>query len=122
MDQNQPHYCDRFRDRIIELFEKDQIFLDPNLNLVELAELLQTNRTYLSQYFNREKHCSFYDYVNGLRIQTALHLLDTTDDKIEFIASRSGFSSITTFRRLFVKIVGVKASEYRKNRLKEKEN
>lgn len=120
MEQRHPHYCDRFRDRIEELFEKDKIYLDPNLNMVDLAEMLRTNRTYLSQYFNREKNCSFYDYVNGLRIRNALRLLDTTEDKIEFIALNSGFSSITTFRRIFVKIVGIRASEYRKKKMQGK--
>lgn len=103
-----------FREKFRELIEKEKIFLDPNLNLIDLAETLGTNRTYISQFLNNEMHCSFYDYVNTLRIEFAGELLKTSDDKIEFISVRSGFSSITTFRRIFLKHYGVTASAFRK--------
>ena len=59
-------------------------------------------------------HCTFYDYVNNLRIAYARKLLLETDDKIDVVAMQSGFSSITTFRRMFSKTYGMTASEYRK--------
>lgn len=108
-----------FRDQFRQLMEKDQIYLDPTISLIELADRLGTNRTYVSQYINNEMQCSYYDYVNSLRIKWAAHLLESGDDKIEFIAHHSGYTSITTFRRIFKKFFGVTAGEYRK-RLKNK--
>lgn len=110
----------RFKEQFHAMMEIDKAYLDPSLNLVELAESLGTNRTYISRYLNKEMQCSFYDYVNSLRIRAAAEMLETSEDKVEFIAMHTGFSSITTFRRIFAKYYGMTASEYRKN-LKKKQ-
>ena len=60
-----------------------------------------TNRTYLSRYFNRQNGQTFYDYVNSYRIQYAENLLKSTNFPLPEIAIKSGFNSISTFRRVF---------------------
>lgn len=52
-----------------------------------------TNRTYISQFFNRDNGTSFFDYVNGLRVEYAKSLLLTSSDSIAMVAERSGFNS-----------------------------
>ena len=42
-----------FAERMHLLFERDHVYLNPRLRLTELAALLGTNRTYLSQYINQ---------------------------------------------------------------------
>ena len=54
-----------FAERMYLLFEKEHVYLNPRLRLSELAMLLGTNRTYLSQYFNQNCESTFYDFVNG---------------------------------------------------------
>lgn len=102
-----------FAERMYLLFEKEHVYLNPRLRLSELAMLLGTNRTYLSQYFNQNCESTFYDFVNEYRIHHAKLLLHSTDDTLETIAMNSGFNSLSTFRRAFVQREGMSPIEFR---------
>lgn len=102
-----------FAGRMYLLFEKEHVYLNPRLRLSELAMLLGTNRTYLSQYFNQNCESTFYDFVNDYRIHHAKLLLHSTDDTLETIAMNSGFNSLSTFRRAFVQREGMSPIEFR---------
>lgn len=102
-----------FAERMYLLFEKERVYLNPRLRLSELATLLGTNRTYLSQYFNQNCESTFYDFVNDYRIHHAKLLLHSTDDTLETIAMNSGFNSLSTFRRAFVQREGMSPIEFR---------
>ena len=102
-----------FDERMYLLFEKEHVYLNPRLRLSELAMLLGTNRTYLSQYFNQNCESTFYDFVNDYRIHHAKLLLHSTDDTLETIAMNSGFNSLSTFRRAFVQREGMSPIEFR---------
>lgn len=102
-----------FAERMYLLFEKEHVYLNPRLRLSELATLLGTNRTYLSQYFNQNCESTFYDFVNDYRIHHAKLLLHSTDDTLETIAMNSGFNSLSTFRRAFVQREGMNPIEFR---------
>lgn len=102
-----------FAERMYLLFEKEHVYLNPRLRLSELAMLLGTNRTYLSQYFNQNCESTFYDFVNDYRIHHAKLLLHSTDDTLETIAMNSGFNSLSTFRRAFGQREGMSPIEFR---------
>lgn len=102
-----------FAERMYLLFEKEHVYLNPRLRLSDLAMLLGTNRTYLSQYFNQNCESTFYDFVNDYRIHHAKLLLHSTDDTLETIAMNSGFNSLSTFRRAFVQREGMSPIEFR---------
>ena len=102
-----------FAERMYLLFETEHVYLNPRLRLSELAMVLGTNRTYLSQYFNQNCESTFYDFVNDYRIHHAKLLLHSTDDTLETIAMNSGFNSLSTFRRAFVQREGMSPIEFR---------
>lgn len=102
-----------FAERMYLLFEKEHVYLNPRLRLSELAMVLGTNRTYLSQYFNQNCESTFYDFVNDYRIHHAKLLLHSTDDTLETIAMNSGFNSLSTFRRAFVQRECMSPIEFR---------
>jgi len=62
---------------------------------------------------------TFYDYINSLRIeeQSLTLMREHPDYTLERIATESGFQSLSTFRRAFLKEKGVTPSEYRKKLL-----
>lgn len=97
------------------LFEEDKIYLNPKLKLSDVALAVGTNRTYLSRYFNRQNGQTFYDYVNTYRIQYAENLLKSTNFPLPEIAIKSGFNSISTFRRVFFASFGCSPNKYRVN-------
>ena len=105
-----------FEERLKKLFCEDEIFLDPKLTISDLAKALGTNRTYASNFLNSQMHTSFYEYVNGWRVEKAKSLLTTTELPLETVAEKSGFNSISSFRRYFTTACGIAPSAYRKRR------
>lgn len=99
--------------QISTLFDKEQIFLNPNLKVSDIATATGTNRTYVSAFFNREAECTFYDYVNKYRIEYACNLLLHSNENITMIAEKSGFNSSQSFIRVFSKIMGTSPTKYR---------
>ncbi len=91
-----------------------RMFLNPMLTLREVATAIGTNRTYLSAYLNQKLQTNFYDYVNAYRVKEAEKLLVTERNlKIEEIAKRCGFNSLSTFLRSFNKINGITPAKFR---------
>lgn len=111
-DQCQPE-SSQLSQAVRALFIRDHMHLNPTLKLSDIAAAVGTNRTYVSNYFNREEGATFYDYVNRLRIDHACTLLTTTDDSIKMIASESGFNSPQSFIRVFTKFKGISPAKYR---------
>ena len=106
-----------FADALLRLENNGYFCRTPSLTLNALAAELHTNRTTLSQYINTVCGCSFYDYVNSIRLNHAKKLLADRDCRLtqEEIAEHSGFNSISTFRRAFAKQYGVSPAEYRRH-------
>jgi AraC-like DNA-binding protein len=103
-----------FATRLEECMSKEQAFLNPKLTLSELALRVGTNRTYLSNYINQTLHQTFFEYVNAIRLKHATQLLVSTNLTLEVIAERSGFNSLSTFRRCFIQTHNCSPSSYRK--------
>lgn len=113
-DDGQPDMSEIGR-RITDLFFKEKIYLNPNLKLSDIAIAIGTNRTYVSTFFNKEAGCTFYDYVNKLRIDHSSVLLRTTRESLNIIAEKSGFNSPQSFIRVFNKYKGISPTKYRSN-------
>lgn len=103
-----------FGERIEALFHKQQIYLNPHLKVSDVARAVGTNRTYVSNHFNHEIGTTFYDYVNGFRIEYACQLLETTNESIKCIAEKSGFNSPQAFIRVFTRLKGISPTAFRK--------
>lgn len=110
--QNTKDY--HFADSLERIFSEKELYLNPTLNINELAHLLGTNRTYISNYLNRHLHTTFYEYVNQWRIRRAKDMLEHTDLTLDQIAGKSGFNSQSSFRRYFTAATGTTPSTYRK--------
>ena len=95
------------------LFDVEKIYLNPRLKLSDVAHRVGTNSTYLSRYFNKENGSTFYDFVNNYRLRYAENLLRNTDSSILEISERSGFNSLSTFRRVFSTAYGCSPNEFR---------
>lgn len=98
--------------------ENERMFLNPKLTLTEVATAIGTNRTYLSEYLNNDlRLMTFYEYVNGFRIKEACALLSSDERRtLMEIAELSGFNSLSTFNRAFVKSIGETPARYLKKR------
>jgi AraC-like DNA-binding protein len=94
--------------------EKEKPYCNPDFQLQDLRQVLPMNRTYLSQFINAEYGCSFYHWVNGLRIAEAKRLLtENPEMKLKDIAQQSGFSSRSVFSQVFTRETGVAPSDWK---------
>lgn len=104
----------RYAEEVNAWFEKEKPYLREDLRLTDLQRVFPISRSYLSQLFNRELGLSFSDYVNQFRIEESKRLMEAEPNaSIQEIAERSGFHSISTFRRAFQKCTGTIPSEYK---------
>lgn len=100
-------------ERLHTIMEERQLYLNPNFSIIDLTNLLGTNRTYVSVYLNEVLGKSFFDFVNDYRLQVAEKMVCETNDNFRDIAMRSGFNSLSTFRRAFARKHGVTPGVYR---------
>ena len=118
-DQEDYNYTYIFKEELQKVMEEEQLYLNPKLTINDVANAIGTNRTYLSAYFNNELSITFYDYINNLRIEKMSKPLLSVYPftmNIDEIAERSGFNSTSTFRRAFLKNMGMTPLQYRKRR------
>jgi len=98
--------------------KENKAYLDTNLSLNSLSKMISTNSNYLSKGINYYYNKNFTDFINEFRVDTAKRLI--LSSKMDFytlegIAKQSGFNSITTFNRAFLKIEGTTPSQYKKS-------
>ena len=102
-----------------QLFESEKIYRDVDVNIVDVANKLGSNRTYLSRVINLYHQKNFSDYVNYYRIEEAKEMLKAQNGgkysnyTNEYIAEKVGFGSPAQFYRAFKQIVGITSSEYK---------
>lgn len=100
-------------ERLQNLMEERKLYLNPKFSIIELTNLLGTNRTYVSVFLNEVLGKSFFDYVNEFRLVVAEKMVIETDENFSEIAAKSGFNFICTFRRAFIKKNGITPGKYR---------
>jgi YesN/AraC family two-component response regulator len=88
------HYCDR-------------------LSLTDVAQKVYVSQWHLSKLLSRYTSQSFNDLLNSVRINKAKELLSNPSLRIWEISEMVGFSDVTHFSRIFKKIEGISANEYR---------
>ncbi|MFD2587308.1 helix-turn-helix domain-containing protein [Croceitalea marina] len=103
------------KENIDTLFKEEKIFLDPELNLKQLAEKTNLNRGEVSEVINQGFGMNFNDFVNQFRITEFQQRLQSGAHEqfsLVGIAFECGFNSKATFNRVFKKAVKLTPTEY----------
>ncbi len=90
----------------------DNNFEDPTLTLKKTAEVFAYTDKYLSALFKSGMNITWSKYVNRLRIQKAVELINNGERIVGLIATSCGFSDAMYFSRVFKKQIGVTPKEY----------
>jgi AraC-like DNA-binding protein len=96
-----------------QLMKSEKPYLNSGLTINQTADMLSTNRTYLSAALNDVLHKSFPVFINEYRIKEAVNLVTegfTDNHTIEALAHQSGFASRSVFNAVFKKQTGVTPS------------
>jgi len=103
--------------RLLAILKEDKPYLDEDLTLGTLAEMIPTTDKKLSALLNHYLDISFYDLINQYRVEEVKAKM--ADENFEnytllALAFDSGFKSKTSFNRIFKKITGYSPSAYKK--------
>ena len=96
--------------------EEPQLYLQYDITLTQLAQMIGTNRLYLSRHFSGQG-MTYNAYINGLRIQHFVNLYHeamATHQSVtaQQLAIQSGFRSYNTFSVAFKKMKGTTVTEW----------
>lgn len=91
---------------IMENFKED-------ITSEQLAHYLGISRTKVYQILKVTESSSIKDLTNSYRVDYAKHLLKNTNAPIQYIATESGFSSDSSFFRVFKALTKMSPSEFR---------
>ncbi len=111
--------------QLINKVESEALFLDCELNLVKLADIMQLSTHQLSYVINSGTGENFFNFINRFRVRKAESLLtDANFDHLTIvtIGFESGFNSKTAFNTAFKKITGFTPTEFRKSNAFPEEN
>lgn len=105
----------------LEKFNSVMNYIDAHyteeLSLDEMAASIAFSKYHFSRLFKEYTNYTFCGYITSRRIKAAETLLAKPELSIAEIALHSGFSSISTFNRVFKQQLGCTPSEYREQKL-----
>lgn len=101
--------------RLSENMSQEKSYLDPTLNLTDLAKTIGTTSNKLSQVLNLKEGKSFNDFINAFRVGHAKEMMASplyNHYTILAIGYDAGFSSKSTFNRAFKNLEGITPSAF----------
>lgn len=94
-------------------------YIDENLHKdisqEEIAKYIGFNKAYFSQFFRISTGINFSKYITTKRIERAMELLSSGNDKIYVIATKVGYADSSYFNNVFKRMTGFSPEEYRQN-------
>lgn len=101
-------------DRISEIVRYINDRYMEELSLHSVADQFYISPYYLSRLFKEATGFSFVEYINSVRIKEAKKLLEHSSMKVNLIAGKVGFGSVTHFGRVFKEVTGFAPLYYRR--------
>ena len=87
------------------------------ITLAEVAEKTYVSQWHLSKLLNGHTGKSFSELLNHIRIEEAKKLLKDPSLRIGDISEEVGFMDVAHFSKVFKKLEGISANEYRNSRI-----
>jgi len=102
-------------DQLKKRLETDKLYLDAELSLKVVADLLNTNTKYLSQVVNHQAGLNFQQFINVYRVEEAKRKIvnDSLSNLTLYgIALQCGFKNKSTFYKVFKETTGVTPKDF----------
>lgn len=120
VDENEEPVLLNASEHFVALRDAFERLIEENIESLEsatmdsIAKRLGTNRTYLAQMVKEHYGITFSQYLNEMRVKRAKTLLANRNEatKVQEVAWKSGFSSVSTFNKVFKSVTGVAPSEW----------
>ena len=103
---------------LLTIMERDKLYLEPELNIGDIANQLKMHSHQLSKLINSGLGKNFFEFVNEHRVEEFKKLVADPKNKhisILGLAMDAGFNSKATFNRIFKKQTGLTPSRFRES-------
>ncbi len=107
-------------ERLDAHLEEERPYLEPGVTLKEIAANLETTSNHLSQAINQGLEKNFYELINQRRVQAFKRMaLEPRNEhrNLLAIAYDAGFSSKSSFNRVFKQVAGMSPRQYVESRV-----
>ncbi len=104
-------YHNLYKIKKVQDYVKDNFRKQIKVN--EVAALVHLSEDSFSRFFKKVTGVNFISFVNQIRIEKSVVLLQKTDDSISGIAYNCGFSTPAYFNEVFKQIKGLTPGEFR---------
>lgn len=95
-------------------------FADQDLGVDEVCRRLNVSAAYFSTIFKKETGKTFVRYLTDYRMEKAVNMLMTGNEKTYVIAEKVGYAEPNYFSYVFKKQFGMSPSKYKAERLEQK--
>ncbi len=114
-----PNFSKELKEKLEQIMALKRPYLNQDLRLNHIAELLDISRNSASQIINEHFDQSFFDFINMYRVSEAERLLENKNNQLSItdIAIACGFNNRVSFYKAFKKRVGITPTEYRNQKL-----
>lgn len=109
------HDENEFVNRLLIFMENQQPYLDPEISVLKLSDMLSVKPEYLSEVLNKRLNQNFFDFINKYRIEEfKVQALSASSRHLSIIgiAHNCGFNSKAAFYRAFNKFERTTPSAY----------
>ncbi len=109
----------RIKDALTSSFKEEQVHLDPDITMAQLANRIGCTLDQLSIVVKSYFQSEFSELIDAHRIEYAKGLLENDPEcwrVLDSVAGSSGFASTRQFTKRFVDIVGVTPEEFCRQR------
>ncbi len=104
-----------FAKKLVDMVENEKLYLKSELKYTELAQRLNISARYLTEVLSKEIGCSFNDFINKYRVEEVKRRMlmpENANYSLLAIALDSGFSSKSSFNRIFKKHTGQTPTQF----------
>ncbi len=101
--------------QLTDILCKQKVYTNPNLTITDMANMVGTNRTYVSSSINTFYNQNFCSYVNQFRLEAMrTYLLEDQKISNKELASNAGFGSVDTMKRVVKQKTGLSITDWKR--------
>ncbi|MEG0689328.1 MAG: AraC family transcriptional regulator [Hungatella sp.] len=107
-----PYLCVREDAVILQAKQFIQDHMNRKIQAEDVASFVNLSPSYFAIYFKSKTGTNFRDYVSGIKMEYAKHLLATAHANISEVSYAVGYDDYRSFYRAFKNYTGMTPSEY----------
>jgi len=121
-EQEFPAVYNKLLQKLLTEFEVNKIYLNSQLNILDVVQAVGANRSYISSVINQQYNQNFCSFVNNFRMQELQRVYaDNPEYTNESLAEYCGFGSVSSLRRSVYAKTGLSITEWKNHNVSQQQ-